>query len=68
MDVESLLPIASKMAPRIPMAAGMSTASPTSSPRVPEMTASTMPATSSPVEERKSAANPCLRVSFSSVR
>src|SRR5919112_2014079 len=68
MEVESLLPMAPKMAPRIPMAAGMSTASPTSSSRVPAMPASTMPAMSSPVEDRNSAANPCLRVSFSSVR
>ena len=68
MEVESLLPMAPKMAPRIPMAAGIRTARPTSSSRVPEMLASTMPAMSSPAEERNSAANPCRRVSFSSVR
>jgi hypothetical protein len=50
------------------MAAGMSTARPTSSSRVPAMPASTIPARSSPAEERNSAANPCLSDSFSSVR
>ncbi len=68
MAVESLLPIAPKMAPRIPMAAGMRTASPTSSSMMPAMPASAMPATSSPVEERNSAAKPCRSDSFSSVR
>jgi hypothetical protein len=67
-EVESRLPIAPKIAPRIPMAAGIRTARPTSSSSLPEMLASAMPATSSPVEEMNSDANPCLRDSFSSVR
>ncbi len=66
--MESRLPIAPKMAPRIPMAAGMSTASPTRSFNVPEIPASTSPATNSPTEDRNSAANPCRSDSFSSVR
>ena len=68
MEVERRLPIAPKMAPRIPMAAGMSTASPTRSFSVPEIPASTSPATSSPTDERNRAANPCRSDSFSSVR